>query len=916
MGAVIGVVTGSFAPSVYDAIGKRDAAREGLRGAFERRPPQSWARLLDPRLELVGFVGRADELAALTAWCERNDADRLRLVTGPGGIGKTRLAVELAERMKKHGWVSERIADGQEPAAIPALRAVTKARALLVVDYAETRVGLRQLLGSLAGDLGAGVRVLLVARDVGDWWDQLGAGDPASWDLIQTAAATHLRLSPVVAADLSDADVIALAVRSFARRLGLPERTVEIYGDSGTGQRRVLDLHAAALVAVLAETGSGAVRVDIRAVLGELLRHERHYWYDSARAYGLSDGRHGTTAGVLRQIVAAVCLLGAASQEEARLLPGRVPGMSPSSTIAEWVRLLYPPDPGETDWIGSVQPDRLAELHVLRELTASPELARTCLTNLDARQGVRAVALLARASADYPEAESLLSQILPNVSDLLAGMEAPAEVLTTILNAIPYPTVVLAPAAVSLGQRITRNLPAGTDPAVRAYWLSSLGNRLSELERPAEALPVIEEAITVRRELVAGSDRYRFDLSNSLMNLGVALSELGRYAEALAADRETVAIRKDLAAAEPERHRPEYASALANLSQRHFALGQYAQAFQVAEEAAVIRRELAAADPGRYRPHLALSLDALGIRLSALGQYAAALQVTEEALTINRDLAAADQDRYLPDLANSLHNFTISLSDLGRSAEALPAAEEALAIRRELAAASPARWRPDLATSFDNLGVILLELGRPSEALAAGQEALVINRELATGNPDRHQSDLARSLGNVAAYLHVLQRLAEALQPIEEAVTIHRELAATRPLRHRPGLASALYSLSSVLSSLDRPAEALRAAEEALAIRRELAAADPGQHQPSLAATLIRLGVLLSELNRPADALTAEQEAVTILRELAVISPDRYRLDLARSLANLAEPMKLLGRPDDAAAALDESAGLCASLSN
>ena len=31
--------------------------------------------------------------------------------------------------------------------------------------------------------------------------------------------------------------------------------------------------------------------------------------------------------------------------------------------------------PGQADWIGSVQPDRLAELHVLRELDASPEVS-------------------------------------------------------------------------------------------------------------------------------------------------------------------------------------------------------------------------------------------------------------------------------------------------------------------------------------------------------------------------------------------------------------------------------------------------------------------------------------------------------------------------------------------------------------
>ena len=954
VGAVIGAATGSFAPSVYDAIRRRDAAREGLRDTFERSPPLSWARLLDPRRELVGFVGRADELGALTAWCEGDDTDRLRLVTGPGGVGKTRLAVELSERMKKRGWACERIADGQESVAIAALRAVTRARALLVVDYAETRVGLRQMLTALAGDQGAGVRVLLLARAAGDWWDQLGAGEPAAWDLVQAASSAHLWLSAVIAADLSDADVIALAVRSFAQELGLPERTVEIYGDVGVGQRRVLDLHAAALVAVLAEAHDGTVRVDIRTVLAELLRHEQHFWYDSARAYGLSGGRDGTTAQALRQIVAAGCLLGAASQEEARVLPARVPGMSVSATIAEWLRLLYPPDPGGADWIGSMQPDRLAELHTLRELSASPQLAQACLTNLDARQGITAVALLARASSDYLEAENLLGHILPNVAGFLADMEAPAEILTAILNAIPYPTVVLAPAAVSLGQRITSNLPRGTDPGVRAYWLSSLGNRLSELGRYTEALPVIEEAITIRRELAAADpDRYRADLTNTLVNLGVALAELGRLPEALAADGEAVAIRRELAADDPDRYRPDLAFALANFGQRLFAMGRSAQAMPATEEAAAIYRELAAADPDRYRADLAISLDALGIRFSALGRYAEALRVTEQAAAIHRGLAAADPDRYRPYLAQSLGNLGVSLSELGRSAEALPFTEEALVIRRELAAASPDRWRPDLATTLDNLstqlselgrsaealpfteealvihrelaaagpgrwgpdlattldtvGTILLELDRPAEALVAGQEAVTIYRELAAAEPDRHQPGLARSLANLGAVLFKLDRPAEALQATEDAAAICRELAAASPGRYRPDLASMLYSIAAIQSELDHPFVALQAIEEALGISRELAAADPDRYQPGLASALVRLGVVLSELDRPGGALAAEQEAVTIYRELAAASPDRYRSDLARSLDQLGVTLVELGRPAEALAVGEEA---------
>jgi hypothetical protein len=520
-GAVIGAVTGAFAPSVYDGVRERGATSETWQGTLENPPPQSWARLLDPRRELAGFVGREGELAALMAWCQDRHGSRLRIVTGPGGVGKTRLAVELAERMTKRGWTCERIADGKESEGITALRAVTRGRALLVVDYAETRVGLKQMLAALAGDQGEGVRVLLLARSAGDWWEQLGAGEPAVWDVVQAAKAAEMALPAVVAADLSDADVIALAVTSFARELGLPEKTVQIYGGSGIGigRRRVLDLHAAALLAVLAEASAGTVQVDIRTVLDELLRHEQHFWYHSAQAAGLSGSPDGMSALMLRQIVAAGCLLGAATEADARALPGRVPGLGPSARAVGWLRELYPPAAGEPDWLGSLQPDRLAELHTVRELVASPELSRACLMSLDSRQARRAVTLLARASVDDPEAEALLSQTLPDVAGFIAGLDAPRETLTAIFNAIPYPTVILAPAAAVLAQQIMALLPASSGPAARAYWLSTLGLRLSALGRPADALAVTGEAVTIRRELAAASpDRYRPDLAQSLTN--------------------------------------------------------------------------------------------------------------------------------------------------------------------------------------------------------------------------------------------------------------------------------------------------------------------------------------------------------------------------------------------------------------
>jgi hypothetical protein len=179
-----------------------------------------------------------------------------------------------------------------------------------------------------------------------------------------------------------------------------------------------------------------------------------------------------------------------------------------------------------------MQPDRLAELHVLRELTASPDLARACLTGLDARQALQAVTPLARASADHPLAEELLRQVLPGTADLITGMQAPVEALTTIVNAIPDQTVMLAPAAVALCQRIVNLLPANSGLAVRAYWLQQLGVRLQELGRPIEALAATAEAtVTVGKLATANPERYVLGLARSLSGFDVRFWELGRPAE-------------------------------------------------------------------------------------------------------------------------------------------------------------------------------------------------------------------------------------------------------------------------------------------------------------------------------------------------------------------------------------------------
>lgn len=203
-----GVVT-AYMPSFRDEFRQRAAehakAQEALRRASEL-PAGGPAALLDPRRGLVGFIGRERELSGLLDWCEDGRTRGLRLVTGPGGVGKTRLSVELCARLEPRGWRWVRAGDGQEASALAAARREWPGRVLLVVDYAETRIGLGELLRAVAADAGP-VRVLLLARSAGEWWDRLVGAEPAVRELLAGAGADE-PLPVAVSADLSNEELV------------------------------------------------------------------------------------------------------------------------------------------------------------------------------------------------------------------------------------------------------------------------------------------------------------------------------------------------------------------------------------------------------------------------------------------------------------------------------------------------------------------------------------------------------------------------------------------------------------------------------------------------------------------------------------------------------------------------------------
>lgn len=767
--------------------GEKAAADDaGEDQAAEEWQSVTWAWLLDPRRALVRFLGREDELAALLAWCEDESAVPLRLVTGAGGIGKTRLAIELAERLAERGWKARWIRDS-EGAALP------RDRALLVVDNADTCAGLKQMLTALAGSEAEGARVLLLARSAGEWLDQLGIESPAVRYLVEAAKVAQFRLPVALAAGIPDSKITNQAVFSVAREFALHERAETLYKTSA-GRRPVLDLHAAALVATLsdaglAERGTGTVRNDIRDVqagLDQLLSHEQQCWYEGAQDHGLMKDGAQAARQMLRQIIAVCWLLGAATGDEASELAARVPGVSPSAEMTEWLRNIFGGRHSRAAGDGYKPPSRLAELHVIRELGTSPELARACLNGLAIRQARRAAAFLARASADYKEAASLLNLVLADIADRRAELASPVETLTAMLSVLPCPNASLAQAAKDLNQQIPALLPAGTEPAARAYWLAGLSSRLAEAGERADAVAAAQEAASSYGELAEASPhRYRPEHAAALDNLGVRLSELGRFDDARSAAEAAVAVYRQLAAADPGLHGPGLAAAVANLGYRYQKLGRTSDALSAAEEAVAAYREVDARRPGLYSSYFAFALTTLASRYTGAGRPADATPLQEEAIAIYRNLCATKRGDFRPGLAGALDNLGIYLAKVGRHTDALTAGKEAVALYGQLRKDNPKQYRPGHAGALSNLSNRYLRLGRAPMALPPARQAVAIYRELAATDPDQYRPKLAVGLAILSGALKAVGRKAEAETASQEAEELRT------PEHPRPGTSSA-----------------------------------------------------------------------------------------------------------------------------
>ncbi|MBI2304795.1 MAG: tetratricopeptide repeat protein [Chloroflexi bacterium] len=688
----------------------------------------------------IQLVGRDHEMEELREWAESDKPISIRVLVGPAGSGKTRLALELCEKATKLDWAAGFVPTEQVGRLTDRWR--WSGPTLVVVDYAAAKAKpLKNWFMALTGDAcqshvgdtaqrGARrLRVLLLERGAdtgGGWWVEAfggGGGD---------ARAVRRLLDP-------DAPVPLTPLGELEHRRQILSDTMERAGvrirPPGPGEDPYFDQKLATAdwgePLFLMMAGLVASRIGLSNVLTlsktDLAFHVADREIERIEKIAES---HALEPGFLTHMAAYVTLCQGLTQDEVsqaigeeRATLGFAAGSTPK--VYDCLKATLPNLSGEGGGVAPILPDMVGEGVILRALGRwSSTQSSGCVARAARLKVARVAEAVMRAAQDYAGDKKYAATPIRWLDRLLEENTGNLLALMVISDQLPQSSVALREKAAELSTmivgRLRRDSGEGNQPLL-AMSLNNLANRLSEVGRRDEALAPAQESVAIRRELAAAQpDAFRPYLATSLNNLAVLLSEVGRRDEARAPAQEAVALYRELAAAHPDAFRPNLAGSLNNLAIRLSEVGRRDEALAPAQEAVDLYRGLAAAHPDAFRPDLAMSLNNLANSLSEVGRREAALEPAQEAVALYRELAAAHPDAFRPYLAVSLNNLAKFLNEVGRRDAALEPAQEGIQALREYFLAVPEAFAPRMVMLLRTYLRLCEELQvKPEEALLA-----------------------------------------------------------------------------------------------------------------------------------------------------------------------------------------------------
>ncbi|MEU4445456.1 trypsin-like peptidase domain-containing protein [Actinosynnema sp. NPDC050801] len=415
------------------------------------RPPRSPLGLLRPVQAALPYIPRGDELIDLYTWATKPGLD-VRLVHGPTGSGKTRLAHELVRAVNGQGGAALFVddIDTLRPTAMDSLQRLTRLTrpTLVVVDYAETKPDLVILLleSLVYNEPERPVKLLLLARSTRGWWSLLRRRSGNYGDVLLDAEVSHLTAAPM-SPEQGDKEFDRVLDALVSELAALPNYSDHDWASAvgyiaavpyaETGMRVYpMDCQVDALTALL--EAEGLSPADHGSTLEMLLGHEHRYWRQAARQSGWN-----VPDTVLNVLLVLVNLYGAQNRADAVALLKRCTGLDDEKVlrfIAGFFDIFSEGSDSGHFW-SPVRPGVLAEYLVLAGIREDPTLLTATLPHVREYQAVHALVLLSRAAPMDVEVWSWVAtavakhkHVLP--FDLLAGAAIAAPDPRGIIDAL------------------------------------------------------------------------------------------------------------------------------------------------------------------------------------------------------------------------------------------------------------------------------------------------------------------------------------------------------------------------------------------------------------------------------------------------------------------------------------------------
>jgi tetratricopeptide (TPR) repeat protein len=787
---------------------------------------RSMFKVLHHRSQVVPFIdaGSHDQLReAIIEWAGNAESEpdvKVKIVTGAAGTGKSRLAAQVCADLTdpgalwQAGFADPNRAQKIQPSAPPLFA---------VFDYAEHAP---DLIGTLIGrlqrhqdrrDLQAPVRILLLARGIGPWWeDRL--------------------LSHVEDTALLGGEVVKIAGRKFgraARRIHARaafEAFTTGYGQSGVypaeldayaeALDRPLTVHIAALLAAQGDRSfiNRPGLVNETDLLKELLRRESRRWRRYGRITGDDNSPDFMTFEAGKEALAIATLVGPTLRHFPELLTA-APTFSETDSerraaIAEALYDRYPgpecmisPDSPAEVHVAPVEPDLLAayllsstrnRTHIITSLVDHPILAE------HHPYYARLLNALALAADSYGAiATDLATHLSKSLSALIGAPERSGHELAQLLSR-RLPTLVTAAVArardqdLSAAQQLTLALSLSNPQGNTA-----IDQAAAEVTK-AHLLPyphagLTELGITLAARALAYHQRISNhpELAAAHSTLAAWLGAGGRHTEAVIHSESAVSYFKRLGDASSA----DFAAALNILAGDLSQAGRPDEALAVAERAVECYMEVAHEDLN-YQLFLAMALHNLVGRLDEAGRLNDALVYAQKAVECFEEIAQRE-GFCLPDHVSVVCKLASLLAKVGRRDEALAHTVWAAEWGEKWAKADRAAYLPILALSTHNLASRLAEVGRLEEAFIAGERSVQFFEEVVRQNRTGHLQYLARSLALVTWILEKQgTNLSAAIAYCDRSIECFRKLTEDEPAIFESDLAfmeDVRRSLTSVI---------------------------------------------------------------------------------------------------------------------